>query len=64
MNFLWAGYEIINITCLVGVKEAGDPCARRCSNLQADETGNNESFTYGESSKCCVEHGTSGHRWP
>ena len=44
MNFMWAGYEIINITCLVGIKEAGDPCAQRCSNLQADGTGNNEAL--------------------
>ena len=49
MNFMWAGYEIINITCLVGIKGTGDPCAQHCSNLQADETANNEGFTYGES---------------
>ena len=51
MNFQRADYEVIDITCLVGFKEVDDPCARRCSNLKADETGNNEGFTSGESSR-------------
>ena len=48
MNFWRAGYEIIDIPCLVGFKEADDPYAQRCSNLQADETGNNNDFPFGE----------------